>query len=98
MRDLAYSYKEIEASGYVYPIFDLGISFNQPLYYDDPMFIHTRPVNLERVRVQFDYAITHAEKGDLICTGFTKHCALNSTGTPVAVDPKTAQLWISFPK
>ena len=98
MRDLAYPYKEIEASGYVYPIFDLGISFNQPLYYDDLMYIHTRPVNLERVRLQFDYVITHAEKGQLICTGFTKHCALNLTGTPVAVDQKTVQLWTSFPK
>ena len=98
MRDLAYPYKEIEDSGYVYPIFDLGISFYQPLYYDDLMYIHTRPVNLERVRLQFDYVITHAEKGHMICTGFTKHCALNLTGTPVAVDPKTVQLWTSFPK
>ena len=98
MRDLAYPYKEIEASGFVYPIFDLGIRFYQPLYYDDLMYIHTRPVNLERVRLQFDYVITHSEKGHLICTGFTKHCALNLTGTPVAVDPKTVQLWTSFPK
>jgi acyl-CoA thioester hydrolase len=98
MRELAYPYKEIEASGYVYPIFDLGISFDQPLYYDDLMYIYTRPVNLERVRLQFDYVITHAEKGQLICTGFTRHCALNLTGTPVAVDAKTVQLWTSFPK
>ena len=97
MRDLAYPYKEIEDSGYVYPIFDLGVSFYQPLYYDDLMYIHTRPVNLERVRLQFDYLITHQEKGHIICTGFTKHCALNLSGTPVAVDPKTVQLWKSFP-
>ena len=97
MRDVAYSYKEIEQSGYVYPIIDLGISFYQPLYYDDLMYIHTRPVNLERVRLQFDYLITHAEKGHIICKGFTKHCALNLSGNPVAVDPKTVQLWKSFP-
>jgi acyl-CoA thioester hydrolase len=30
--------------------------------------------------------------------GFTKHCALNSAGTPVAVDSKTVQLWESFPR
>ena len=97
MRDLAYPYKEIEDSGYVYPIYDMGVSFHQPLYYDDVMYIHTRPVNLERVRLQFDYLITHAEKGHIICTGFTKHCALNLSGTPVAVDPKTVQLWKAFP-
>jgi acyl-CoA thioester hydrolase len=97
MRDVAYSYKEIEAGGYVYPIIDLGITFYQPLYYDDLMHIHTRPSHLERVRLQFDYIITHAEKGHIICKGFTKHCALNPAGNPVAVDPKTVHLWKTFP-
>jgi acyl-CoA thioester hydrolase len=97
MRDVAYAYKEIEESGYVYPIIDLGINFYQPLYYDDLMYIYTRPTNLERVRLQFDYVITHAEKGHLVCIGFTKHCALNKAGNPVAVDPKTVHLWKTFP-
>ena len=97
MRDVAYSYKEIEASGYVYPIIDMGTSFYQSLYYDDLMHIHTRPSHLERVRLQFDYVITHAEKGYIICKGFTKHCALNLAGKPVAVDPKTVHLWKTFP-
>ncbi|MEI6608642.1 MAG: thioesterase family protein [Deltaproteobacteria bacterium] len=97
MRDAAYTYKAIEESGYVYPIIDLGINFYQPLYYDDLMYIYTRPVNLERVRLQFDYLITHAEKGHIVCIGFTKHCALNLSGHPVAVDPKTVHLWKSFP-
>jgi len=97
MRDAAYPYKEIEAGGYVYPIIDMGISFYQPLYYDDLMHIHTRPTHLERVRLQFDYIITHADRGHVICKGFTKHCALNSAGKPVAVDPKTVHLWKTFP-
>ncbi len=97
MRDAAYPYKEIEESGYVYPIYDLGLSFYQSLFYDDIMHIHTRPVNLERVRLQFDYVITHAEKGYLVCAGFTRHCAANTAGRPVAVDPKTVRLWKNFP-
>jgi len=97
MRDAAYTYKAIEEGGYVYPIIDLGINFYQPLYYDDLMYIYTRPVNLERVRLKFDYLITNAEKGHIVCVGFTKHCALNLSGKPVAVDPKTVHLWKSFP-
>jgi acyl-CoA thioester hydrolase len=98
MRDAAYPYKEIEDSGYVYPIIDLGIDFYFPLYYDDRMYIHTRPVALERVRLRFDYVITHAENYKLICSGHTKHCALNLSGMPVAVDPKTVELWKTFPQ
>lgn len=97
MRDAAYPYKEIEESGYVYPIIDMGIRFYHPLYYDDPMWIYTRPAELERVRLRFDYLITHAETGAEVCRGFTRHCALNASGIPVAIDPKTVHLWKAFP-
>ncbi|OHD72207.1 MAG: acyl-CoA thioester hydrolase [Spirochaetes bacterium RBG_16_49_21] len=98
MRDTAYPYREIEKSGYVYPIIDLGITFYKPLYYDDLIWIHTRPIELERVKLTFDYIITLAQTGDMICRGFTRHCALNKRGMPVAVDEKTVHLWKAFPK
>ena len=97
MRDAAYPYREIEESGYVYPIIDMGIRFHHPLHYDDPMWIHTRPAELERVRLRFDYVITHGETGVEVCRGFTRHCALNVRGVPVAIDPKTVHLWKAFP-
>ena len=97
MRDTAYPYKEIEGSGYIYPIIDMGIQFYDPLHYDDPMLIHTRPGELERVKLRFDYVITHAETEALVCRGFTKHCALGASGKPTAIDPRTVQLWKTFP-
>ncbi len=98
MRDAAYAYREIEESGYVYPIIKIDIDYYRPLYYDDAMYIHTRPSTLERVRLQFDYIITHQESGDIVCKGFTRHCAINSSGTPVGIDKKTVRLWEIFPK
>ncbi len=98
MREAAYPYREIEESGYVYPIIKVGIDYFRPLYYDDHMHIHTRPSDRERVRLQFDYIITHGETGDIVCKGFTRHCATNASGTPVEIDPKTVRLWEIFPK
>jgi len=98
MRQAAYAYREIEESGFIYPIISTGLDYFRPLHYDDVMLIHTRPGRLERVKLQFDYIITHAESGDIVCTGFTRHCAVNRAGVPVAVDPKTLQLWDNFPK
>ena len=96
MRDFGYPYREVEESGYVYPIVDLGITFFHPLYYDDPMFIYTRPVDLERVKIRFDYLITHGDSGELICKGYTIHCALNRAGKPTQVDPQTLNMWQTF--
>jgi len=98
MREANYPYKEIEARGYVYPIVDLGINFYEPLYYDDLMLIYTRPAEIARVKVRFDYIITHGETGNMICAGFTRHCALNAAGSVVAVDEGTVRLWEMFPK
>ncbi len=97
MREANYPYKQIEESGYVYPIIQTGLSYFTPLFYDDLMYIHTRPAELELVKLQFDYLITRAEDGEIICTGFTKHCAVNSDGIPVEIDEKTIKLWDSFP-
>ncbi len=98
MRDAAYPYKEVEESGFVYPIIKVDIDYYRPLYYDDLMYIYTRPADMERVRLQFDYVITHGDTGDIVCKGLTRHCATNEAGTPVEIDPKTVRLWDIFPK
>ena len=98
MRGANYPYKLIEESGYIYPIIKSEINYYTPLFYDDLMIIHTRPAQLELVKLQFDYLITRAEDGEVICTGFTRHCAVNSKGIPVEIDKKTITLWDNFPK
>jgi len=98
MRDVSYPYLEIEQSGYLYPVIEIGIQYYSPLHYDDQVCIQTRPADLERVRIRFDYIITHEQTGEIVCIGFTKHCAINIKGTPVAIDDKTLHLWKTFPK
>ncbi len=98
MRDSAYPYREIEESGFVYPIISTGLDYFRPLQYDDAMLIHTRPGEMARVKLCFDYVITHGPTGDIVCTGFTRHCAVNAKGIPVAIDEKTVRLWEIFPK
>jgi len=97
MRDADYPYKDIEESGFIYPIIETGLHYYSPLFYDDLMYIHTRPAKMELVKLQFDYVITRADNGEICCTGFTKHCAVNSKLVPVEIDEKTIDLWNTFP-
>lgn len=97
MRQASYPYKQIEESGYIYPIIKTEVSYYSPVYYDDLMYIHTQPTGLELVKLQFDYLITRAATGEIACTGITRHCAVNSRGIPVEVDPRTVRLWQEFP-
>lgn len=98
MRDVAYPYLEVEQSGYLYPVIEIGIQYYSPVHYDDRVCIYTRPAELERVRIRFEYVITHEQTDDIVCIGFTRHCAINTKGTPVAIDDKTVHLWETFPR
>lgn len=97
MREAAYPYKMIEESGYIYPIIKTELNYYSPLFYDDLMYIHTRPGKIEMVKLQFDYLITKANGGEISCTGYTRHCAVNGKNIPVEIDEKTINLWNEFP-
>jgi acyl-CoA thioester hydrolase len=97
LRDAGFPFRKIEADGYAYPIFQLGLDFFRPLEYEDPIWVHTRFRELQRVRVDFDYIITHAESNVVLCRGFTRHCATNRKGRPVEVDPITIAVFHRFP-
>ena len=97
LRDAGFPLKQVEADGYLYPIFQVGLDFFRPMDYDAPIFVHTRFRELAAVRVDFDYIITHAETGLVSCRGFTRHCATNRQGRPVAVDPLTVAVFHNFP-
>jgi acyl-CoA thioester hydrolase len=98
MRAAGYPYRQVEVDGFIYPIIALGLDYFHPLRYDDPIWVNTRPGAMERVRLQFDYVITHRESGTLICKGFTRHCATNARGVPVGIDERTQNLWRYFPR
>lgn len=97
MRNANYAYKKIEESGYIYPIIKTELSYFSPLFYDDLMYIYTRPGKLEMVKIQFEYLITRADNGETCCTGFTRHCAVNGKSIPVEIDQQTINLWQEFP-
>ena len=98
MRAVGYPYAAVEKAGFIYPIIDMRVQFMTPLHYDDPVLIHTRPTERDRVRVRFDYVLTHGDSGALVCRGYTQHCAANPRGVPVAVDPETVAVWEDFPR
>lgn len=97
MREADYPYKMIEESGYIYPIIKTELNYYSPLFYDDLMYIYTRPGKIEMVKLQFDYVISKATSGEISCTGFTRHCAVNGKHIPVEIDEKTIKLWNEFP-
>ncbi len=97
LRDADHPYRTVEESGFVYPVVRLGMEFHRPLVYDQLIFIHSRFQPLNGVRIGFDYVITSTDLPEVVCCGFTLHCATQG-GRPVAIDPMTLQAYENFPK
>lgn len=79
LRQLGMSYKELEESGIMLPVYTCSIKYLKPALYDDLLIIKTTIKELPTARIVFDYEI-YNQKNELLNTGNT---------TLVFIDMKT---------
>jgi acyl-CoA thioester hydrolase len=79
LRQCGMSYRELEASGLRLAVSEVAIRYRQPARYDDPVRIRCWVRELASRKVEFGYAIEHAEDGRLLATATTSLLTLDST-------------------
>lgn len=70
LRSLGFSYKALEASGILMPVYENTSRYLQPARYDDLLTVRVLVKDLPSVRMIFEYEI-YNEKGILLHTGVT---------------------------
>lgn len=70
LRQQGIQYKELEQNGILLPVKKLEIAYHQPAKYDDLLEIRTQIVQLEGVRIAFNYK-TYSEAGVLLNEAYT---------------------------
>lgn len=70
LRERGISYKELEKIGILLPVKKFEITYHQPALYDDLLDIRTQIVQLEGVRIAFEYK-TFNEAGVLLNEAYT---------------------------
>ncbi len=65
LRDLGFSYKEMEENGVALPVISLRLNFKKSAVYDDLITVVTRLVKTPSVRIEFDYEI-YNESGEIL--------------------------------
>ena len=83
---LGYSYREMAASGYIWPVTDLSCRFTAPIRYQDDIVIEATLVEWE-YRLVFDYRVLSPD-GQELARGHT---------TQVPVDQESGELVIGNP-
>ncbi len=70
LRSLGFSYKEMEASGIMMPVYENNSRYLQPALYDDLLTVKVLVKTPPSVRMVFEYEICN-EAGTLLHTGVT---------------------------
>jgi acyl-CoA thioester hydrolase len=79
LRNTAMSYRELELAGLRLAVSEVSIRYRQPAHYDDVVRIRCWVRDVASRRVDFGYAVEHAEEGRLLATASTSLLALDHT-------------------
>lgn len=76
------SYRELEEMGYIMPVISLTVNYKKPAHYDDLLTIKVYVRKRPEIKMHFEYE-TYNEEGELLNTGTTTLCFVNTkTGRP----------------
>jgi acyl-CoA thioester hydrolase len=87
LRRSGMSYRELEATGLRLAVSEVTVRYRQPARYDDPIRIRCWIRDAASRRVEFGYAIEHADENRLLATASTSLIALD-TGMSLARLPE----------
>jgi acyl-CoA thioester hydrolase len=76
LRARGYSYRDLEATGHIIVVADLGVRYMAPARYDDLLVLTTQLIEVRSRGLAFSYEL-HLADGPLLATGQTKHLVLD---------------------
>lgn len=57
IRELGFSYREMEEAGALLPVVDLDVKYHQPARYDDQITVFTRMIDFSPLRIHYAYEV-----------------------------------------
>lgn len=57
IRELGFSYREMEEAGALLPVVDLDVKYHQPARYDDQVTVFTRMIDFSPLRIHYEYEV-----------------------------------------
>jgi acyl-CoA thioester hydrolase len=88
MRQLGFTYREMERDGTHLPVVDVRCRYKLPARYDDVVAIRTRLVNVRESLLHFGYQIVRQSDGALLAEGESIHMVVDSGFKRTALSSK----------
>jgi len=94
LRERGASYRELEAAGLRLAVSEVAVRYRQPARFDDRLRVRCWVRRRESRRVEFGYAVEHAEDGRLLATAKVALLALDATMRPRRLPGEVEQLLV----
>jgi acyl-CoA thioester hydrolase len=92
LRETGWSYREMEADGYLLPVLEASCAYHRSAKYDDELEVRTKGAIVSPVRVQFGYEIFRPSDNTMLATGKTVHASLDRTGRPCRLPERVRKM------
>jgi acyl-CoA thioester hydrolase len=93
LRNLGWSYREMEGAGVSLPVIEAHCEYQRPARYDDELEITARGRLLSPVRMEFIYEVKRVTDGTSAASGWTKHAALDTRGRPCRLPDRIREVF-----
>jgi acyl-CoA thioester hydrolase len=88
MRNLGITYKELEDSGILLPVYTLNINYKQPAFYDDELTVRSVLTMMPVVKLIIDYEIINHDN-QVICTATSTNVFISAVNRKPIRAPET---------
>jgi len=80
LRAAGFSYKSLEAAGFMLPVVEYGARFMKGVHYDDTLSVETVVRDIRSRMVSFGYRVLRG--GEAVADGFTHHVCVDAGNRP----------------
>jgi len=93
LRQLGWSYRDMEASGVILPVIEAQCEYRRPARYDDLVEVHAEGRLASAVRMEFLYDVVVAGQPGVAATGRTAHAAVARDGRPCRLPDRIREVF-----
>ena len=94
LRELGWSYREMEHAGVSLPVIEAHCDYKRPAKYDDEIEVKTQGRMISPIRMQFDYEVVRVDDGVIAASGRTIHAALDPDGRPCRLPRRVIEVFV----
>ena len=94
LEEIGYPYQRIEKElKLLSPVLEANCQYRSMVYFGDTVDIILRVESSNGIKLKFSYEVRDHHTQELRTTGYTKHCFLNETGSPVSLKKVQPELY-----